>query len=99
WGGGHGSFTSSGYDCSGAVSFALHGGGFLSSPLDSTGLEVWGTPGAGNWITVFANSGHAWALIAGLRWDTAGNGSDGPRWSTSMNENTADFVARHPAGY
>ncbi len=99
WGGGHGSFTSSGYDCSGAVSFALHGGGFLSSPLDSTGLEVWGAPGAGNWITVFANSGHAWALIAGLRWDTAGNGSDGPRWSTAMNENTADFVARHPAGY
>jgi peptidoglycan hydrolase CwlO-like protein len=99
WGGGHGSFTSSGYDCSGAVSFALHGGGFLSSPLDSTGLEVWGTPGAGNWITVFANSGHAWALIAGLRWDTAGNGSDGPRWSTAMNENTADFVARHPSGY
>ncbi|MGA8219717.1 MAG: hypothetical protein WB771_14230 [Solirubrobacterales bacterium] len=99
WGGGHGSFTSSGYDCSGAVSFALHGGGFLSSPLDSTGLEVWGAPGAGSWITVFANSGHAWALIAGLRWDTAGNGSDGPRWSTAMNENTADFVARHPAGY
>jgi peptidoglycan hydrolase CwlO-like protein len=99
WGGGHGSFTSSGYDCSGAVSFALHGGGFLSSPLDSTGLEVWGAPGAGNWITVFANSGHAWAFIAGLRWDTAGNGSDGPRWSTAMNENTSDFVARHPSGY
>jgi peptidoglycan hydrolase CwlO-like protein len=99
WGGGHGSFTSSGYDCSGAVSFALHGGGLLSSPLDSTGFETWGVPGAGNWITVFANSGHAWALIAGLRWDTAGNGSDGPRWSTELNENTADFVARHPAGY
>jgi peptidoglycan hydrolase CwlO-like protein len=99
WGGGHGSFTSSGYDCSGAVSFALHGGGFLSSPLDSTGLEVWGDSGAGNWITVFANSGHAWAMIAGLRWDTAGNGSDGPRWSTELNENAADFVARHPAGY
>jgi peptidoglycan hydrolase CwlO-like protein len=99
WGGGHGSFTSSGYDCSGAVSFALHGGGFLSSPLDSTGLEVWGEPGAGSWITVFANSGHAWAMIAGLRWDTAGNGSDGPRWSTELNENAADFVARHPAGY
>ena len=99
WGGGHGSFTASGYDCSGAVSFALHGGGLLSSPLDSTGFEVWGVPGAGNWITVFANSGHAWAMIAGLRWDTAGNGSDGPRWSTELNENTADFVARHPAGY
>jgi peptidoglycan hydrolase CwlO-like protein len=99
WGGGHGSFTASGYDCSGAVSFALHGGGLLSSPLDSTGFEVWGEPGAGNWITVFANSGHAWAMIAGLRWDTAGNGSDGPRWSTELNENTADFVARHPSGY
>ncbi|HEX3562581.1 MAG TPA: hypothetical protein VHU24_07055 [Solirubrobacterales bacterium] len=99
WGGGHGSFTASGYDCSGAVSFALHGGGLLSSPLDSTGFEVWGAPGAGNWITVFANSGHAWAMIAGLRWDTAGNGSDGPRWSTELNENTADFVARHPDGY
>src|SRR5207244_4516921 len=98
WGGGHGSFTSSGYDCSGAVSFALHGGGLLSSPLDSTGLEVWGVPGGGNWITVFANSGHAWAEIAGLRWDTAGNGSDGPRWSTATNEDPADFVARHPAG-
>jgi len=99
WGGGHGSFSSPGYDCSGAVSFALHGGGFLSSPLDSTGLEVWGEPGGGSWITVFANSGHAWAEIAGLRWDTAGNGADGPRWSTEMNENTSDFVARHPAGY
>jgi peptidoglycan hydrolase CwlO-like protein len=99
WGGGHGSFSSPGYDCSGAVSFALHGGGFLSSPLDSTGLEVWGAPGGGNWITVFANSGHAWAVIAGLRWDTAGNGSDGPRWSTAMNETPSDFVARHPAGY
>jgi peptidoglycan hydrolase CwlO-like protein len=100
WGGGHGSFTSSGYDCSGAVSFALHGGGFLSSPLDSTGLEVWGAPGGGNWITVFANSGHAWAYIAGLRWDTGGpGGGNGPRWSTVMRDDTSSFVARHPAGY
>jgi peptidoglycan hydrolase CwlO-like protein len=100
WGGGHGSFTSSGYDCSGSVSFALHGGGFLSSPLDSTGLEVWGEPGGGNWITVFANSGHAWAYIAGLRWDTGGpGGGSGPRWSTVMRDDTSSFVARHPAGY
>jgi peptidoglycan hydrolase CwlO-like protein len=100
WGGGHGSFTSSGYDCSGSVSFALHGGGFLSSPLDSTGLEVWGEPGGGNWITVFANSGHAWAYIAGLRWDTGGpGGGNGPRWSTVMRDDTSSFVARHPAGY
>jgi peptidoglycan hydrolase CwlO-like protein len=100
WGGGHGSFTASGYDCSGSVSFALHGGGFLSSPLDSTGLEVWGASGGGNWITVFANSGHAWAYIAGLRWDTGGpGGGSGPRWSTVMRDDTSSFVARHPAGY
>jgi peptidoglycan hydrolase CwlO-like protein len=100
WGGGHGSFTASGYDCSGAVSFMLHGGGFLSSPLDSTGLEVWGDSGGGNWITVFANSGHAWAMIAGLRWDTGGpGGGSGPRWSTIMRSDASSYVARHPAGY
>ena len=81
WGGGHGSFSSSGYDCSGAVSFALHGGGFLSSPLDSTGLETWGVPGPGRWITVYANSGHAWMMIAGLAFDTVGG--PGPRWHSS----------------
>jgi peptidoglycan hydrolase CwlO-like protein len=100
WGGGHGSFTASGYDCSGAVSFMLHGGGFLSSPLDSTGLEVWGDSGGGNWITVFANSGHAWAYVAGLRWDTGGpGGGSGPRWSTVMRDDASSFVARHPSGY
>ena len=100
WGGGHGSFTSSGYDCSGAVSFMLHGGGFLDSPLDSTGFEVWGESGGGNWITVFANSGHAWAYVAGLRWDTGGpGGGNGPRWSTVMRDDASSFVARHPAGY
>jgi peptidoglycan hydrolase CwlO-like protein len=100
WGGGHGSFSASGYDCSGAVSYMLHGGGFLSSPLDSTGLEVWGESGGGNWITVFANSGHAWAYVAGLRWDTGGpGGGNGPRWSTVMRDDTSSFVARHPAGY
>jgi peptidoglycan hydrolase CwlO-like protein len=99
WGGGHGSFTSSGYDCSGAVSYALNGGGFLSSPLDSTGLETWGSAGAGRWITVYANSGHAWALIAGLSWDTVGDTSGtGPRWHTTP-ESSAGFIARHPDGY
>jgi peptidoglycan hydrolase CwlO-like protein len=100
WGGGHGSFSASGYDCSGAVSYMLHGGGFLSSPLDSTGLEVWGDSGGGNWITVFANSGHAWAYVAGLRWDTGGpGGGNGPRWSTVMRDDASSFVARHPPGY
>ncbi len=101
WGGGHGSFDSSGYDCSGAVSYALHGGGFLSSPLDSTGLESWGASGPGQWITVYANSGHAYAVIAGLRWDTSGTGGSGPSWSTSLDGymSTSDYVARHPAGF
>lgn len=99
WGGGHGSFEDSGYDCSGAISYALHGGGFLSSPLDSTGLSTWGSPGAGNWITVYANSGHAYAVIAGLRFDTSGTvGGSGPSWSAEM-RSSAGFVARHPDGY
>ncbi|HEX7059476.1 MAG TPA: hypothetical protein VF176_06450 [Solirubrobacterales bacterium] len=99
WGGGHGSFDSPGYDCSGAVSFALHGGGFLDSPLDSTGLETWGEPGPGRWITVYANSGHAWAVIAGLNWNTSGDTSGtGPRWHPTL-ASTAGYIARHPAGY
>jgi len=97
WGGGHGSFESSGYDCSGSVSFALHGGGFLESPLDSTGLETWGAPGPGHWITVYANSGHAWMIIAGLAFDTVGG--PGPRWHSSPVDSPEGFIARHPPGY
>jgi len=97
WGGGHGSFESSGYDCSGAVSFALHGGGLLESPLDSTGLETWGEAGAGHWITVYANAGHAWMIIAGLAFDTVGG--PGPRWHPSPVSSTEGFIARHPPGY
>jgi len=97
WGGGHGSFESSGYDCSGAVSFALNGGGFLSSPLDSTGLETWGEAGPGQWITVYANSGHAWMIIAGLAFDTVGG--PGPRWHPEPVSSTEGFIARHPPGY
>ena len=97
WGGGHGSFSSPGYDCSGAVSFALNGGGFLSSPLDSTGLSTWGEPGPGKWITVYGNAGHAWALIAGLAFDTSGGA--GPRWHPSPPSSTSGFIARHPSGY
>jgi peptidoglycan hydrolase CwlO-like protein len=97
WGGGHGSFESSGYDCSGAVSFALHGGGFLESPLDSTGLETWGEPGPGKWITVYGNAEHAWMIIAGLAFDTVGG--PGPRWHSSPVDSPEGFVARHPPGY
>jgi peptidoglycan hydrolase CwlO-like protein len=97
WGGGHGSFSSSGYDCSGAVSFALNGGGFLSSPLDSTGLTTWGEAGPGQWITVYANAGHTWVLIAGLAFDTSGGA--GPRWHSSPPSSTSGFIVRHPPGY
>jgi peptidoglycan hydrolase CwlO-like protein len=96
WGGGHGSFTSSGYDCSGAVSYALHGGGLLSSPLDSGGFTGWGSPGAGNWITVYANYGHVYMYVAGLRWDTSGGA--GPRWHSDARSNSG-FTARHPSGF
>ena len=95
WGGGHGSFESSGYDCSGAVSYALHGGGFLSTPLDSTGFMTWGEPGPGSWITVYSNPGHAYVVIAGLRFDTSGGA--GPRWQGPRDP--AGFVATHPSGY
>jgi peptidoglycan hydrolase CwlO-like protein len=97
WGGGHGSFESSGYDCSGAVSFALNGGGFLESPLDSTGLSTWGEPGPGKWITVYANASHAWMTIAGLAFDTSGGA--GPRWHPSLVNSPEGFIERHPAGY
>jgi Putative peptidoglycan binding domain len=97
YGGGHGSFSDSAYDCSGAVSYALHGGGLLSRPLDSTGFESWGARGRGQWFTVYANSGHAYAIIAGLRFDTSGKGEDGPRWRPES-RSSSGFVARHPAG-
>jgi hypothetical protein len=98
WGGGHARWNDRGYDCSGSVSYALHGGNFLSSPLPSTGFYRWEKPGLGRWITVFANGGHAYAVIAGLRWDTSMTPGDGPGWSKQM-RSSAGFVARHPAGY
>ncbi len=99
WGGGHGSFYSNSYDCSGAVSFALFGGGMIPRPLTSSELEGWGAPGPGKWITVYANGGHTFAEIAGLRWDTVGdeNGT-GPRWHLASTD-TSGFVVRHPPGY
>ncbi len=98
WGGGHGSFYSYGYDCSGSVSFALFGGGLIPRPLTSGELEGWGEPGPGKWITVYANAGHTFAEIAGLRWDTVGdeNGT-GPRWHLTP-ASAQGFVVRHPPG-
>jgi peptidoglycan hydrolase-like protein with peptidoglycan-binding domain len=97
YGGGHGSFQSTGYDCSGSVSYALHGGGLLSSPEDSSALESYGEPGPGKHITIYANSEHAWMVIDGRRFDTISQQETGTRWSDSM-MSTAGYVVRHPAG-
>ncbi|HET7445922.1 MAG TPA: lytic murein transglycosylase [Solirubrobacterales bacterium] len=99
WGGGHGSWYSYGYDCSGAVSFALYGAGLLDTPLTSGALESYGEPGPGRWITIYANATHTYAVIAGLRWDTVGDASGtGPRWHAEP-PYPEGFVVRHPTGY
>ncbi len=97
YGGGHGSFESDGYDCSGSVSYALHGGGLLSSPEDSSALESYGEPGPGRYITIYADAEHAWMTIDGRRYDTVALQESGSRWSSSMTS-TAGYVVRHPAG-
>ncbi|HST55299.1 MAG TPA: peptidoglycan-binding protein [Solirubrobacteraceae bacterium] len=97
YGGGHGSFQSSGYDCSGSVSYALHGGGLLSSPEDSSALESYGASGPGKHITIYANAGHAFMVVDGRRFDTVARQEGGSRWTSSMTS-TAGYVARHPVG-
>lgn len=98
YGGGHKSFKSRGYDCSGTVSYALHGAGLLESPLDSGSFMKWGAAGKGDWITVFTNPGHAYVVIAGLRLDTSGKGEKGPRWRKES-RSSRGFRARHPEGF
>ena len=101
WGGGHRRWWDRGYDCSGAVSYVLHKGGFLDSSLDSRGLMKWGEAGAGPWITVYSNRGYAYAEIAGLRWDIAGDeAGTGPRWHTILPAAApGTFKVRHPIGF
>ena len=104
WGGGHRSFTDTGYDCSGAVSYVLHAAGFLSSPEPSGPLAAsWGTPGKGRWITVYANAGHAYMVVAGLRFDTSAvgerlNQGSGPRWRATKRK-AAGYTAKFYPGY
>ena len=97
WGGGHGSFSSSGYDCSGSVSYVLHGAGILSSPLASGGLESWGSAGPGRWITVYANGGHVFMSVGGVWFDTSGIGGNGSRWQGGS-KSTGGYVVRHWPG-
>ena len=97
YGGGHARWEDSAYDCSASVSFALAAAGFLKGPLDSTSFMSWGKPGPGKWVTIFANQGHAWMIVAGLRFDTSGLRIGGSRW-TAETRSTAGFVLRHPPG-
>jgi hypothetical protein len=97
WGGGHRRFEDSAYDCSGAVSYALRGAGLVMTPLDSRAFMRWGQAGSGSWITVYANRGHAFLVVAGLRFDTSGPGGKGPRWRP-VPRSAAGFSARHFLG-
>jgi peptidoglycan hydrolase-like protein with peptidoglycan-binding domain len=97
YGGGHGDFEDSGYDCSGAVSYALHGADLLDQPMDSSGLMGWGESGEGEWITVYAKSSHAYIVIAGARFDTSGAGEEGPRWRDEK-ASASGYAVRHPEG-
>jgi peptidoglycan hydrolase-like protein with peptidoglycan-binding domain len=100
YGGGHGTWTDSGYDCSGSVSYALHFGGLLKASMPSGGFETYGDPGPGQWITTYANGGHMYMVVAGLRFDTSAAKAQAnrSRWTTEM-RSPAGFVARHPRGY
>jgi cell wall-associated NlpC family hydrolase len=101
YGGGHGSFISPGYDCSGTVSFALHGADLLASPEDSSEFMVWGAAGVGSWVTIFTNPGHAYMTVAGLRLDTSSaddpSNEQGPRWRP-LRQSNGGFTVRHPVG-
>jgi hypothetical protein len=97
WGGGHGRWRDSGYDCSGTVSYVLHAAGLLDHAEASGGLMSYGERGKGGWITVYANRGHAYMVIAGLRFDTSGRGEEGPRWRLEP-RSARTYVKRHPAG-
>lgn len=103
YGGGHGRlqdeiWTDSAYDCSGSVSYALASAGYIDGPMVSGDLANWGKPGPGKWVTIFANAGHAFMVVAGLRFDTSGRQLRGTRWQAAGARSYAGFVVRHPAG-
>ena len=97
WGGGHAKWDDTGYDCSGSVSYALHGGGLLDSALVSGDFAHWGAEGPGRWITIYANGGHVYMVVAGMRFDTSARSRGGSRWT--MEQRPSDgFSVTHPAG-
>ena len=102
YGGGHGrladeTFVDTAYDCSGSVSFALAAAGLVDSPMDSSALARFGKAGPGHWVTIYANAGHAFMTVAGLRFDTSGRDASGSRWQADS-RTVAGFTVRHPAG-
>ena len=98
YGGGHGRWRDSGYDCSGSVSYVLHAAGLLDTPLDSSGFMRWGESGRGEWITIRSNPGHAYMIVAGLRFDTSARRVTGNRWSEEM-RSARGYAGRHPEGF
>ena len=98
YGGGHGSWNDSGYDCSGSVSYALHGAGLVSRPRDSGEFMSWGREGRGEWITVYAHGGHVYMMVAGIRFDTSGRDEDGTRWHETR-ATREGYEVRHPSGF
>jgi cell wall-associated NlpC family hydrolase len=98
WGGGHGSWDDTGYDCSGSVSYALHGGGLLNSALVSGDFANWGVSARGTWITLYANTSHVYMVVAELRFDTSARSRTGSRWTTEMRPSDG-FAVTHPKGF
>jgi peptidoglycan hydrolase-like protein with peptidoglycan-binding domain len=97
YGGGHGKWDDSGYDCSGSVSYALHGAGLLDDAMPSGDFTDWGDPGPGQWVTLYAKSSHMFMVVAGIRFDTSGRTKNGTRWQADM-RSTSGYTAVHPPG-
>jgi cell wall-associated NlpC family hydrolase len=97
YGGGHGRWKDTGYDCSGSISYALHGADLLDTALDSSGFMSWGESGRGEWVTIYAHGGHAYMVVAGLRFDTSARKVTGNRWSDEM-RSPRGYTIRHPEG-
>jgi cell wall-associated NlpC family hydrolase len=97
WGGGHGSWKDTGYDCSGSVSYALHAGDLLDTSLVSGDFARWGGRGRGSWISVYANAGHVYMVVAGMRFDTSARSRTGSRWTTEM-RSSVGYTVTHPSG-
>ena len=97
WGGGHGKWQDTGYDCSGSVSYALAAAGLVNASMPSGGYMKWGKPGKGEWVTLYTNPGHIFMVVAGVRFDTSARGVKGSRFTNDMRP-TGGYVVRHPPG-